>query len=86
MVTLQSLRGTIYNPSPGRPSAGEIIQILGGSLKRSATIWASGRTRDPYFEILGARKQHPKYPEQPVTGVPKVIEQILRFKSANTAA
>ena len=21
---------------------------------RSATIWASGRTRDPYFEILGA--------------------------------
>ena len=27
---------------------------LRGSLKRSATIWASGRTRDPYFEILGA--------------------------------
>ena len=36
---------------------------LWGSLKRSAlraqctrsaTIWASGRTRDPYFEILGA--------------------------------
>ena len=26
----------------------------GGRLKRSATIWASGRTRDPYFEILGA--------------------------------
>ena len=25
-----------------------------GRLKRSATIWASGRTRDPYFEILGA--------------------------------
>ena len=22
--------------------------------ERSATIWASGRTRDPYFEILGA--------------------------------
>ena len=21
---------------------------------RSATIWVSGRTRDPYFEILGA--------------------------------
>ena len=21
---------------------------------RSATIWACGRTRDPYFEILGA--------------------------------
>ena len=29
MVTLQSLLGTIYNPSPGRPSAGEIVQILG---------------------------------------------------------
>ena len=27
-----------------------------GSLKRSATIWASGRTRDPYFEILGATR------------------------------
>ena len=23
-----------------------------GRLKRSATIWASGRTRDPYFEIV----------------------------------
>ena len=30
------------------------ILPLRGSLKRSATIWASGRTRDPYFEILGA--------------------------------
>ena len=28
--------------------------VLRGRLKRSATIWASGRTRDPYFEILGA--------------------------------
>ena len=27
---------------------------LGGRLKRSATIWASGRTGDPCFEILGA--------------------------------
>ena len=25
------------------------------------------------------RKERPKYPEQPVTGVPKVIEQISRF-------
>ena len=25
-----------------------------GRLKRSATIWASGRTREPCFEILGA--------------------------------
>ena len=24
---------------------------------RSATIWASGRTRDPCFEIIGAYKQ-----------------------------
>ena len=35
------------------------VAVLGGSLKRSArarsaTIWASGRTRDSYFEILGA--------------------------------
>ena len=29
-------------------------QVLRGSLKRSATISLSGRTRDPYFEILGA--------------------------------
>ena len=28
--------------------------LFWGGLKRSATIWASGRTRDPYFEILGA--------------------------------
>jgi hypothetical protein len=27
MVTLQSLLGTIYNPSPGRPSSGEVVQI-----------------------------------------------------------
>ena len=43
----------------------------------------SGRTRDPYFEILRARKERPKYPEQPVTGVPKLIEQILRFSKGN---
>ena len=37
------------------------LGIRGGALSavrvqcaRSATIWASGRTRDPYFEILGA--------------------------------
>ena len=35
------------------------------------------------FEILGARNEHPKYPEQPVTGVPKVIEHILRFGKGN---
>ena len=27
---------------------------IGGACARSATIWASGRTRDPYFELLGA--------------------------------
>ena len=27
--------------------------LLGAQCARSATIWASGRTRDPYFEILG---------------------------------
>ena len=46
---------------------------------RSATIWASSPTRDPLFETLGARKERPKYPEQPITGVPKVIEEILQF-------
>ena len=33
---------------------GKNFFTLWGRLKRSATIWASGRTRDPYFEILGA--------------------------------
>ena len=51
-----------------RPPKRKIRQIteepprdIGGALSavrvqcaRSATIWASGRTRDPYFEILGA--------------------------------
>ena len=34
-----------------------VVDILGApqaQCARSATIWASGRTRDPYFEILGA--------------------------------
>ena len=35
------------------------------------------------LEILGARKERPKYLEQPVTGVPKVIEHILRFGKGN---
>ena len=33
------------------------IHVIGGALsavRASATIWVSGRTRDPYFEILGA--------------------------------
>ena len=39
----------------------DLITLIGGALSavrvqcaRSATIWASGRTRDPYFEILEA--------------------------------
>ena len=46
MVTLQSIPGTIYNPSPGRPSAGEVVQIRGTvrarceySLARVRTGW-----------------------------------------------
>ena len=47
------------NGGTGEGCVGLSIQLnyyatLRGSLKRSATIWASGRTRDPYFEILGA--------------------------------
>ena len=45
------------------PWISKLVQnkALGGALSavrvqcaRSATIWVSGRTRDPYFEILGA--------------------------------
>ena len=39
----------------------ELLESLGGALSavraqcgRSATIWASSRTGDPYFVILGA--------------------------------
>ena len=39
-------------------TAGGVLQWTKGAPQaqcaRSATIWASGRTRDPYFEILGA--------------------------------
>ena len=43
-------------PHPHPPADPPPAQVLAdrGRLKRSATIWASGRTRDPYFEILGA--------------------------------
>ena len=58
----------LYEPHPrSRPprEARRNVDTQWGSLKRSAravraqcahsaTIWASGRTRDPYFEILGA--------------------------------
>ena len=39
--------------------------------------------RFPTTHISFWRKERPKYPEQPVTGVPKVIEQILRFGKGN---
>ena len=35
------------------------------------------------MEPLGPRKERPKYPEQLVRGVPKVIERILRFGKGN---
>ena len=28
-IIAASMKGTIYNPSSGRPSAGEVVQILG---------------------------------------------------------
>ena len=52
-------------PAPELPELKKLVEdqrmAMGGALStvraqcgRSATIWASGRTRDPYFEILGA--------------------------------
>ena len=35
-------------------SKGGALSAVRVQCARSATIWASGRTRDPYFEILGA--------------------------------
>ena len=56
-----------FSPYLGVGGGGGLPRGLGGSLKRSAravraqcarsaTIWASGRTRDAYFEILGASR------------------------------
>ena len=41
--------GAIATPWPRPP-----LRAQRGSLKRSATIWASGHTRDPYFVVLWA--------------------------------
>ena len=42
---IDGVRVSIYKTFPKFPQA---------QCARSATIWAPGRTRDPYFEILGA--------------------------------
>ena len=44
--------GFIFECSP-HPNGGALSAVR-AQCARSATIWASGRTRDPYFEILGA--------------------------------
>ena len=42
------------NPGMEHGSGGVVQGAPQAQCARSATIWASGRTRDPYFEILGA--------------------------------
>ena len=38
-------------------SYGGALSAVRAQRAHSATIWAYGRTRDPYFEILGARER-----------------------------
>ena len=46
---------TAFHSIPSSDSASEApLGAPQAQCARSATIWASGRTRDPYFEILGA--------------------------------
>ena len=53
-------RGDVAFPPSFGPQPSGAIEETGtmgapqAQCTRSATIWASGRTRDPYFEILGA--------------------------------
>ena len=44
----------VHPPGPKRKPVGAPQAQCARSAARSATIWASGCTRDPYFEILGA--------------------------------
>ena len=50
LATLCTAVGAI----PGKGFEEHLDDSGGASSARSATIWASSRTRDPYFEILGA--------------------------------
>ena len=45
---------TRYGKYTGARVYGGALSAVRVQCARSATIWASGRTRDPYFEILGA--------------------------------
>ena len=57
----RGMPAAVRMPAVVRVPACHSRRFKGGALSavrvqcaRSATIWASGRTRDPYFEILGA--------------------------------
>ena len=55
---MQCRAGTLVpqqTPIPSYGGASSAVRAqCSAQCARSATIWASGRTRDPYFEILGA--------------------------------
>ena len=55
LFAVSSLAESLSQPLPKtRNDCGGALSAVRVQCARSATIWASGHTRDPYFEILGA--------------------------------
>ena len=51
---LRKILSTLHPNTILKPNLGGASSAVCAQCARSATIWASSRTRDPYFEILGA--------------------------------